>query len=215
MSTSNFPGSHQGQPVLSYGVGLETARAVVIMMHGRGASARDILTLAPLFEQTDLAYFAPQANQHTWYPYSFLAPLDKNEPYLSSALQAVDDVLQSTLSAGFDPARMVLFGFSQGACLTLEYAARHPRRYGAIVAFSGGLIGPDDAPRNYTGSLVGTPVFIGGSDNDPHVPESRVHETEQVLTHMGAQVDKRIYPGAGHGIVKDEIMAVHNLLQQL
>src|SRR6478672_5033938 len=181
-------GPHQDQPVLAAGAPLSEARAAMLMVHGRGATAESILMLAGELDQPGFAYVAPQAAGDTWYPYSFLAPIPSNEPWLSSALAAVGDALAMIEEAGIPAERTVLLGFSQGACLALEFAARHARRYGGLVGLSGGLIGPDGTPRDYPGSFEGTPAFLGCSDADPHIPRERVLLTEQVLRGMGAEV---------------------------
>src|SRR5215211_4452158 len=167
-------GPHQGQPVLHAGASLERAKAAMLMVHGRGATAESILTLTPEFDQPEFAYLAPQAAGNTWYPYSFMSPIPSNEPGISSGMAALAAVLAAIEAAGIPPERTVLLGFSQGACLASEFAARHARRYGGIVALSGGLIGPDGTPRDYAGSLDATPVFFGCSDIDPHIPKERV-----------------------------------------
>ncbi|HEV2236227.1 MAG TPA: alpha/beta hydrolase [Ktedonobacterales bacterium] len=205
-------GVHQGQPVLAAGAPLAEARAALVMVHGRGASAEDILSFSDELARPGLALLAPQASGHTWYPYSFLAPLDANEPYLSSALAQLDAVVARVVAAGIPTERIVLLGFSQGACLMLEYAARHAQRYGGLVGWSGGLIGPDGTPRVYAGALARTPVFLGCSTNDPHVPEARVNHTAEVLRGLGAVVDERIYPGLGHTVNQDELDAARALV---
>jgi len=203
---------HRGQPILRRGPEPARARLAIICIHGRGASAEDILTVADELELDDVAYLAPQAAGNTWYPYSFLAALNDNQPGLNSALgvvaSIVDDLGAQQIAAG----RVAVLGFSQGACLSLEYAARHARRYAAVIAFSGGLIGPPGAPREYTGSLDRTPVFIGCSDVDPHIPVERVRESAVVFRGLSAQVDERIYPRMGHTINGDEISRVRRLL---
>lgn len=208
-------GPHQGQPVYAAGRAPGEARVAAVLIHGRGGSAPDILGLADSFNLSAFAYLAPQAAGHTWYPQSFLRPIEQNEPGLSSGLQLIDDLLTQLEEQGIPPERVVLGGFSQGACLALEYAARHARRYGAVFAFSGGLIGPDGTPRDYAGSLEGTPVFLGCSDVDGHIPLARVEESAEVLSRLGARVDKRIYPGMDHTINADEIAAVQALMQRL
>ena len=152
---------HAGQQVLRSGPPPENARLGVILLHGRSASAEDILGLSDQFSANDVAYAAPQAASSTWYPYSFLAPFVQNEPWLGSALRVVADLVDDFSQRGIPAERLVVMGFSQGACLTLEFAARHARRYAAVVAFTGGLIGPPGSPRDYTGDFAGTPVFIG------------------------------------------------------
>ena len=171
-----------------------------------------MLGLAEEFRIHDIAYLAPQAAGSTWYPYSFLAPISDNEPGLSSALSVIDRLVHAVEQEHVPSERVAILGFSQGACLTLEFAARHPRRHAAIVGLSGGLIGPPGTPRNYPGSLDGTPVFLGCSDVDPHIPLERVHESSEVFRRLGASVDERIYPRMGHTINRDEIDAVSALL---
>jgi predicted esterase len=187
----------------------------MLMLHGRGASAEDILSLESEFSVPGFAYLAPQAAGNTWYPNRFLVPLDQNEPWLSSALKLLDDVLTEITTAGIPAERTVLLGFSQGACLALEFAARHARRYGGVVGWSGALIGPDNTPRDYKGSLAGTPVFLGCSDVDFHVPKERVDETAEVLRRLGGEVTERLYPDMGHTINQDEIDFVRGMMQTL
>jgi predicted esterase len=206
---------HGTQPVLHTGKPLSEASRAVILLHGRGASAEDILGLAAEYALPDLAYLAPQAAASTWYPQRFIAPLAANEPWLTSALLRVDTLVQHSVQAGIPHDQIVLLGFSQGACLALEYAARNARRYGGVVGYSGGLIGPDGTPRDYAGSLAGTPVFLGCSDIDAHIPLARVQEAASVLTNLGASVETRIYPGMGHTINQDEISYVRGMLETL
>jgi predicted esterase len=206
---------HANQPVATEGPSIQQARAAIVMIHGRGASADSILSLLPMLDAPDVAAFAPQAAGHTWYPHSFLAPLEANQPYLDSALRKIDAVVSDLVARGVPAERIALLGFSQGACLTSEYIARHPRRYGAVMALTGGLIGPPGTPRDYKGSLAGTPVFLGTSDPDPHVPFERVEETEAVLTRMGASVEVRRYPGMPHTINQEEIEACRALLRAI
>ena len=200
---------HAGQPVLHYGPPIAEARRVAIFIHGRGASADDILGLAPELGTDDVAYLAPQAAGHTWYPYSFLSPIPHNEPGITSALGVIARLIDST---HLGSERVVILGFSQGACLALEFAARNTRRYATVVALSGGLIGPPGTPRDYPGSMENTPVFIGCSDVDPHIPVERVRESAEVFRRMGAAVDERIYRGMGHTINEDELHAVRALV---
>jgi phospholipase/carboxylesterase len=206
---------HQGQPLRQQGAPLGQATAAMVLVHGRGASAADILTLADELPHPSFAYLAPQAAGGTWYPNRFTAPLASNEPWLSSALQVLAETLAMLEQAGISPERTVLLGFSQGACLALEFAARNARRYGGVAGLSGGLIGPDGAPRDYAGSLAGTPVFLGCSDVDFHIPVGRVHETAEVLRRLGAEVDERIYPGMGHTVNQDELDAVRAVMGRL
>jgi predicted esterase len=203
---------HRGQAILRRGPAPADARLTIVCIHGRGASAADILTVADELHLDDVAYLAPEAAGHTWYPYSFLAPLDDNQPGLNSALGVVAGMVADLGAQQVPSERVAILGFSQGACLSLEYAARHARRYAAIIAFSGGLIGPPGAPRDYAGSMGGTPVFIGCSDIDPHIPVGRVRESSVVFRGLGASVDERIYPRLGHTINEDEIAAARTML---
>lgn len=196
------------------GARLEDARAAVVLAHGRGDTAEGILGLAPLLRAPGVAFLAPEAAGRTWYPQSFLAPIPANEPYLTSALRVIGRALGAVSAAGIPPERTVLAGFSQGACLSLEYAARHARRYGAVLGFSGGLIGPDGTPRDHAGTLDGTPVFLGCSDVDPHIPRTRVEESAAVLERLGASVDARIYTGMGHTVNDDELEAARELVRR-
>ena len=204
---------HAGQPVLTGGPKPVDARLTIILVHGRGASADDILGLAEELRYEDLAYLAPQAAGHAWYPYSFLAPIPQNEPGISSGLAVLSRMIESLHDQGVDSQRIGLLGFSQGACLALEFAARHARRYAGVFALSGGLIGPPGAPRNYPGSFAGTPVFLGCSDADPHIPLERVRESGEVFRRMNAKVDERIYPRLGHTVTQDEIHAIQEILR--
>jgi predicted esterase len=206
------PDPHAGQPVLHAGRTPASSRVTVILVHGRGDSAAGILGLADELNVPDAAFLAPQAAGNTWYPYSFLSPLEKNEPYLTSALRTLGRVIDGVAQHGVDPERIVLVGFSQGACLTLEFVARNPRRYGGVAALSGGVIGPPGATRHDRGSLEATPVFIGCSDIDAHIPVERVRESGEIFRSLAARVDERIYPGMGHTINQDELIAVRNLL---
>jgi predicted esterase len=205
-------GPHQGQPLAWAGRPVEEASGAVVMVHGRGATAESILELRHEFENPELAYVAPQAAGYTWYPYSFMAPMERNEPGLSSALARIGEVLAELEARGVPPERTILLGFSQGACLALEFAARNARRYAAVVGLSGGLIGPPGTPREYPGSFEGTPVFLGCSDRDPHIPRERVDESAEVLRRMGAEVTERIYPAMGHTVNADEMELVRGLV---
>jgi predicted esterase len=209
------PALHASEPLHQAGAPLPSAKAAMVMVHGRGGSADDILGLAEMFGDaaSGWAFVAPQAANNTWYPERFMAPMARNEPWLSSALDTVGRAVAHVEQAGVASERIVLLGFSQGACLMSEWAARHARRFGGIAALSGGLIGPDGTSREYAGSLEGTPALLGCSDRDPHIPEPRVRETATVLEGLGAQVDVRIYPGAPHGIFQDEIEAVIAMME--
>jgi predicted esterase len=208
-------GPHQGQPVLSAGKGLDQATAAMIMIHGRGATAQSILTLATEVPHPDMAYLAPQAAGNSWYPLSFLAPIVRNEPGLSSGLLALRGLFDRLSAVGIPPERVILLGFSQGACLALEFAARHARRYGGVIGLSGGLIGPESAPRDYAGALEGTPIFLGCSDVDFHVPKERVQHSAEVLERLGGLVTMRLYPNMGHTINQDELAFVREMLTRI
>jgi predicted esterase len=203
---------HENQPILTAGTPLEEASAAAILVHGRGASAQGILGLAGYLERPGLAFLAPQAAGGTWYPRRFLEPIEANEPWLSSALRALGNVVTTVEGAGVAAASILLLGFSQGACLTLEYAARNGRRYGGVAGLSGGLIGPDGVVRPTSGSLEGTPVFLGCADPDPHVPAQRVRDAADELRRRGGEVTLRLFPGGEHAVNGDEIDAVTGLL---
>jgi phospholipase/carboxylesterase len=207
-------GIHSGQPLLTAGTALAEATTAMIMIHGRGATAASILELASEFKRPDLAYLAPQAAFNRWYPHSFMAPLEQNEPDLSAALALLGSLLARVEAAGLPPERTLLLGFSQGACLALEFAARNPRRYGGLIGLSGGLIGPPGIALDYPGSLAGTAVFLGCSDVDPHIPRQRVAETAEALRQMDADVTVRIYPGMGHTVNHDEMKAIRRMLPE-
>jgi predicted esterase len=187
----------------------------MILMHGRGGSAEDILGLSGEIASTDIAYMAPQAAGHTWYPYSFLAPIAQNERGINSAFGVISRLIDALHADGVESQRIGLLGFSQGACLALEYAAHHANRYRAVVGLSGGLIGPPGTLRNYLKSFAQTPVFLGCSDADPHIPLERVRESAEVFRRMDANVDERIYPRMGHTVNRDEIDAINHILRQL
>ena len=208
-------GPHDDQPVVSDGVALSEADAACILVHGRGATARSILGMAHEFNRQGVAYLAPQAAQNTWYPHSFLAPVTANEPGRSSGLSKLESIIGRTTDAGIARERILIGGFSQGACLATEFVARTPTRYGGLFALSGGLIGESITPEEYTGDLDGTPAFLGCSDRDPHIPEQRVHVTADVLEQLGATVDTRIYPNMPHTVNQDELTAVGELLDSV
>lgn len=211
---------HQGIPAVISGVPIESAIAAMVLVHGRGADANSILQLTRYLEIDGLALIAPQASGNNWYPQRFLSPLHNNEPWLSSALGAVQDAVNTIVSAGVPAEKTILLGFSQGACLALEYAARYPMRYGALIGLSGGLIGDDHESsalgRNLrNGSLSGTPVFLGCSDIDVHIPRYRVEDSAKTLSVLGGQVDLRFYPGMDHTVNDDEIKAVQKLIDEV
>jgi predicted esterase len=212
MDTSRPHGPHADAPVFAAGTPLAEANAAMILVHGRGASARDILSLTQLWQADGIAYLAPQAAGATWYPHRFMEPLESNEPWLSSALALLGDLVAEIGAAGIPPERTILLGFSQGACLASEFAARNARRWGGVVGLSGGLIGPDGTPRDYPGTLDGTPVFLGCSDIDFHIPKERVVESADILKRLGGDVTMRLYPGMGHEVNQDEIAWVQGLL---
>lgn len=205
MSDQTTRGPHQGLGALATGTPLGEGRAAVIMVHGRGASAESILSLAGEFAAEGITFIAPQAAGNTWYPFSFLEPMERNEPFLSSALAALGQLVSQVEAAGVPAERIALLGFSQGACLASEFVARNARRYGGLIAFSGGLIGPAGTPREYPGALAGTPAFLGCSDIDSHIPKARVEESAEVLRRLGADVTMKLYRGMGHTINEDEL----------
>ena len=209
------PSLHQAYRPLLGGAALANAKTAIILVHGRGGDAENMMELGLAVADDDIALVALRAANNSWYPERFMSPLAQNEPWLSSALQAVSDAVDLVIAAGVKREYIVLMGFSQGACLSLEFAARNARRYGAVVGLSGGLIGPDDTPRDYAGSLAGTPVFLGCSDRDPHIPVQRVNESATILSALGGEVDTRIYGGMGHVIIDDEINAVRALVGKL
>jgi phospholipase/carboxylesterase len=203
---------HGNQPVLTAGRKLPDAAAAVILVHGRGASAEDILNLGQEFDRPELAYLAPQAAGNSWYPYSFLAPIQQNEPWLTSALNKLALLVEDVSQVGIVREKIILAGFSQGACLASEFVARNAARYGGLIAFSGGLIGPPGTEFRYAGQLGGTPAFFGGGDPDAHVPWQRVQESASVLSALGAEVLLRRYPRMGHTINQEELEEARRLI---
>ncbi|WP_436489668.1 alpha/beta hydrolase [Chitinophaga sp. ARDCPP14] len=200
------------QEILTAGKRLDVAEKALIMVHGRGGSAEDILSLAAELNTVAFALIAPQAKGNSWYPQSFLAPREGNEPFLSDSLKVLGDIVEDLEEKGFSKSQIFLLGFSQGACLTLEFAASNAARFGGIVAFTGGVIGDHVDHRNYNGDFDGTPIFIGSSDPDFHVPVSRVKESTTLLEAIGAKVTEIIYPNMGHTISRQEIAAVNKLI---
>jgi phospholipase/carboxylesterase len=198
--------------IVSAGQDLKATSKVLIMLHGRGASAMDILSLAAHLNVKDYSLLAPEATNNTWYPYSFLAPQIQNEPWLSSALEQVKDLVDDLYQKGIPSQHIYFLGFSQGACLTLEFVARNANKYGGVVAFTGGLIGDNIGIESYKGNFEGTPVFIGTSNPDPHVPVERVYATTAILKKMHADVTEKIYNNMGHTINQDEIDNANNLV---
>jgi phospholipase/carboxylesterase len=202
---------HQ-KKIITAGLPLSVENKVLIMLHGRGAGAQDILSLSNFLNVKDYTLIAPEATNNSWYPYSFLMPPAQNEPWLSSALSLIKEIVNDLYNAGIVPGNIFFTGFSQGACLTLEYVGRNAVKYGGVAAFTGGLIGDKINAGNYSGDFAGTPIFIGTSDPDPHVPVERVKETSKILTGMHARVTERIYPGMGHTINQDEIENANRLV---
>jgi phospholipase/carboxylesterase len=196
--------THDVKYTARFGQPLARARGAVILVHGRGSLPHDIAGLADVMAGADLAFLAPAANNGTWYPHRFLAPLERNEPRLSSALQVIDQLVAEVLAAGLDPEKIGFAGFSQGACLVLEYAARHPRRYGFVAGLSGALIGPPDTPRP-AGDLHGTPVLLGCAELDAHIPLDYVERSAEIFSRLGAAVTKQIFPGAAHALFPEEM----------
>ena len=206
---------HRDQPVLAGGASLAQAAGALVLLHGRGGSAQEMQSLAGQLQRPHWAWFAPEAAGRTWYPYSLLEPLERNRSHLHSAVALIQKLMGRIETAGVTRDRVVLFGFSQGAAVVLEFAVRYPCRYGGIVAAAGGLLGPEGTPRDYSGSLAGTPVFLGLGDRDPHVPKRRITETASVLERVGAVVTQRIYPEVGHTLVPDELAALAAVLDQV
>ena len=212
---TDIQGPHQSIQVQQGGVDVSEADAVMVMIHGRGATAAGILQLANALSTTKKLHLrAPQAANNTWYPYSFMAPSDNNEPNLSSALQKIYSIVRNLKNEGFEEKDIFLLGFSQGACLASEFIARHPQKYGGLIALSGGLVGVGDKvnAEDYNGDLQGTPVFMGCSDTDPHIPKERVDVSEQIFEKINASVIKKLYPGMGHLVNEDEIKHIDQLL---
>ena len=198
--------------IVSAGAKIPGASKALIMMHGRGGSAEDILSLADHLNVKGFALLAPQAKNNSWYPYSFMAPVSQNEPWLSSALSLVKETVNDVIAKGISEENIYFTGFSQGACLTLEFIARNAAKYGGVVAFTGGLIGDRIDQKNYEGDFKSMPVFIGSSNPDPHVPVQRVNETTKILQGMNAVVTERIYPNMGHTITQNEIDLANELV---
>ena len=198
--------------IITSGKELIAGSKVLVMLHGRGGSAEDILSLANHLQVNDFTLMAPQATSNSWYPYSFLAPPSQNEPWLSGALNLVKDLVDDLFEKGISSENIFFIGFSQGACLTLEFVTRNARKYGGVVAFTGGLIGDKIYKENYQGDFKNTPIFIGSSNPDPHVPVERVHESVSILKNMNANVTEKIYDNLGHTINQDEIDNANRIL---
>lgn len=210
-----MPDPHTNMPVVHTGHGLKGARCAVVLLHGRGSSAEDILGIARAFYDERIAFLAPQAANHTWYPHSFLAPIERNEPSLSSAIVRVESLIESCVVAGVQRRSVVVCGFSQGACLATESIARHPAHYGALIAFTGGLVGPSDLELRHEGSLTGTRALFSSGDPDPHVPWSRVEASATELERMGAQVELMRHTGRPHTILDTELKVARSVIFSL
>lgn len=215
-------GHHSHEQTVWRGRIVEDASIAAMLVHGRGDSARGISQLADVLPLDDAVIAAPQATGNTWYPYSFLAPLAMNEPGLSSGISVIGDIVDQLVERGLPSSAIVLIGFSQGACLVAEFVARNPRRYAGLAVLSGGLIGsgdrddhqpPADKLFEYDGHLDGTPVFLGCSDIDPHIPWARVEQSAEVFKRLGASVDLQQYPGMGHTVNYDELRRVSGLIR--
>ena len=198
--------------MLEAGLRIEEAKKAIILIHGRGGDARGMVDMQEYLPLQDFAILAPQATNNTWYPYSFMAPVAANEPWLSSAIDTVHGLIDEVINSGIPAEHLYLAGFSQGACLTLESAARKAQRYGGVIAFTGGLIGETIDPKNYQGDFAGTPILISSGDPDPHVPVTRVHESEAILKSMGAAVHVKLYPGRQHTITNQEVQDAATLI---
>lgn len=213
MKKKEFSGPHQGMPVRYAGSPVERARGAMIMMHGRGAGAHDMIALATRIDEPQFLYAAPEARGQSWYPHTFSDPPADNEPDLTSALLVIDDLIKDLSADALPPEQVVLLGFSQGACLVLEYAARNPRRYGGVVALSGCLFGPADTPREFEGTLRGTPVFLGCNEGDPHFPAERVTAAAEAFGNLQAEVTTRLYPEPGHSVNEDELRHIRWIVE--
>jgi phospholipase/carboxylesterase len=196
---------HGTQAIVSMGTPLADSAGVLILLHGRGGTAEDILGLGEAIAPEKWAMLAPQASGNSWYPFSFLAPREQNEPYLTSALGRIQAAVDTALAAGVAAEKIAIAGFSQGACLATEFVGRNPRRYAALLAFTGGLIGPLGAPIQLTGDLAGTPVLFSSGDPDPHVPWARVQQSADLLQEIGGRVTIRRYPGKPHSVTGEEL----------
>jgi len=209
----NAADPHGGQPVARLGPDPDAATSAMVLVHGRGADAPSILELGRVLRNDDMVCVAPQAASNTWYPSSFIAPLARNQPWLDSALALLGQTVADLEEAGISRERTVLAGFSQGACLASEFMARNPGRWGGLLVFSGGLIGPQGMTFGHQGDLEGTPVFMGCSDRDPHIPLERFRETGEKLQQLGAEVELRVYPGMGHTIIQDELDGAREVVE--
>lgn len=208
--------THEDQPILMGGAPLESARGAMILLHGRGGTSRDILSLTSGMQEPGFVYIAPQAAKNTWYPYSFLSPIEKNEAQISSVFGIISTLIDSLTKTGIPPEQIILLGFSQGGCLAVEFAMRNPRRYGGVVSLGGGLIGTKESLRRpYPGSLANTPIFFGSSDKDPHMPQERIHLSAEILQNLGGEVTTRIYPNMGHTVNEDEMEMINIIMHNI
>lgn len=198
--------------IIIAGVPLSQAKKVLILLHGRGANAENILSISQSLNVSDFSLMAPQASNNTWYPFSFLAPVKQNEPWLSSAINLLSEILKDLNEQKINSSQIYFLGFSQGSCLALEFVTRNAKKYGGVAAFTGGLIGDKIYHENYKGDFNKTPIFIGTSDPDPHVPLERVKETANILINMNAEVTLKIYKNMGHTINQDEIEIVNKII---
>ena len=215
MYSNKFLGPHQNQPILSAGENLEEASSAMILIHGRGANAQDILSISSSLEKKEgFIFIAPQANNYTWYPHSFLAEPEYNQPGINSGLKVISDLIDHLEQNGIPKNRIYILGFSQGACLASQFVATNAGKYGGLIALSGGLIGNEIREEEFVGDLEGTPVFIGCSDVDPHIPIERVDKTGEILTKLNAEVVKKIYTGMGHLVNEDEIKEIQKLINR-
>ncbi len=204
-----------GQNTVETGADPTDAEAALVMLHGRGASAQSIIGLADELDTTGLTILAPQAGGNVWYPQSFLAPREVNQAGIDAAFAVIDHIIDELAAAGVDREHTVLLGFSQGACLASDYVFYHPGRFGGVIALSGGLIGPPGTEFRPAGDLEGTPVFLGCSDVDPHIPAERVRETHEAFTHAGAAADMQLYPGMPHTVNAEEITRANEILRRV
>jgi phospholipase/carboxylesterase len=206
---------HGGLPVVAAGAGLDESRAAIIMIHGRNAGPRNILDLVPRLGRPGFSYLAPTASNNTWYPYGFMEETAKNEPGIPSALQVLDQIVADVVARGVRKDHVMLLGFSQGACLAAQFAVSRADRYGGVIVCSGGLIGPPGSTWDFSGSFAGTPVFLGCSDSDAHIPKARVEESAAIFERMGAAVTTRLYAGMGHLINDDEIVIARTMMDRV
>jgi phospholipase/carboxylesterase len=203
--------THQKNTITA-GTPLANAKGALVLLHGRGGTAQNIISLAGEFNLTDMAIIAPQATNNSWYPYSFMSPVADNQPALDSALAVISDTVKDIIAAGISPANIYFAGFSQGACLTVEYIARNAQQYGGAIAFTGGLIGRELETANYKGDFAGTPILLSTGNPDPHVPVTRVEESAEILKSLGAKATVKVFDGRPHTIIQQEIDLANQLI---